>query len=57
MEIGRHRVCNFAIDTRDPKNLFEKINVVFNTLKCAAKLNVALDIVLKNVEDGSCRYY
>ena len=55
MEIGRHRVCNFAIDTRDPKNLFEKLNVVFNTLKCAAKLNVALDIVLKNVEDGSCR--
>ena len=34
----------------------EKIDVVFNSLKCAAKLNVAFGFVLKNVENGSCRY-
>ena len=30
---------------------------MFDSLKCAAKLNVAFGFVLKNVEDCSCRYY
>ena len=50
---------NFAMDTLDPKNLLEKLklDVVFYSLKYAAKLIVASCVVLKNVEDGSCRYY
>ena len=56
METGRHRISNFAIDTLDPKNLIEKLDVVFDSLKCAAKLNVAFNFVLRNVEDKSCRY-
>ena len=45
------------MDTLDPKYLLEKLIVLFGSLKCAAKLNVALGFVLKNVEDGSLRFY
>ena len=37
---GRHRLYSFAMDTLDPENLFEKLDIAFDTLKCAAKLNV-----------------
>ena len=57
MESGRHRVFNFVMDTLNAKFLLEKLDVVFDSLKCAAKLTVAFGFVLKNVEDGSCRYY
>ena len=56
MENGRHRVYNFAMDTLGPKYLLKKVNAVTGTLKCAAKLNIAFGFVLKNVEDGSCRW-
>ena len=56
MENGRHRVYNFAVDTLDRKYLLEKLDVVFDSLKCAAKLIVAFGFVLKNVE-GNCRFY
>ena len=56
-EIGRQRVSNFALDTLDPKSQLEKLDVVLDSVKCAAKLNVAFGFVLKNVEDGSCRNY
>ena len=55
MENGRHRVYNFVKDTLDPKYLLEKLWVVFDSLKYAAKLNAAFGLLLKNVEDGSCR--
>ena len=51
------RVYNFAMDTLDPKYLLEKLDVVFDNLKCAAKLNVAFGFLVKVVEAGSCRYY
>ena len=35
----------------------QKLNLVFKGLKCAAKVNLAFGFVLKNVEDGSCRYF
>ena len=57
MENGRQRVYNFAMDTPDPKYLLEKLDVVFDSLKSAAKLNVVNGCVLENVEDGSCRGY
>ena len=45
------------MDTLDPKKLLEKLAFVLASLKCAAKLNVAFGCVLKNVEDGCCRYF
>ena len=55
MENARHRVYNFAMDTVDPKNLLAKLDVVFDSLKCAAKQNVAFSFVLKNLEDKNSR--
>ena len=37
------------------QNVLEKLDFVFDCLKCAAKLNVAFGFELKNGEDGSCR--
>ena len=51
------RVYNFAMDTLDPKHLLKRLDVVFDKLKPAAKFNVAFVFLLKNVEDGSCRFY
>ena len=54
-ENGRHRVYNFVMDTLDPKSLLEKLDNMFDSLKSAAKLNVAFGFVLKNVDDWTCR--
>ena len=56
-EKGRHRVFNFAMSTFDNSLIIEKLNLVFNGLKCAAKINLAFGFVLKNVEDGSCIFF
>ena len=45
------------MDTLEPKYLLEKLDVVFSSLKCAAKLNVAIGFLFKTVEEGSCRYH
>ena len=57
MENERRRVFNFAMDTLDPEYLLKKLDVVFDSLKCAAKLNLAFDFALKNVANESCWYY
>ena len=57
LEKRRHRVFNFAMSTFDNSLINEKLNSVFNGLKCAAKVNLAFGFVLKNVENGSCRYF
>ena len=57
IEKRRQRVYNFAMDSLDPKSLLAKLNVVFGSLKCADNLNVAFGFLVKNVKDGSCRYY
>ena len=54
-EKGRHRVFNFAISTFDNSFIIKKLDLVFNGLKCAAKVNLAFGFVLNNVENGSCR--
>ena len=56
-ENGRHKVFNFAMSTMDVHRMNEKLDAVFDSLKCAAKVNMAFGFVLKNVEDGKCRYY
>ena len=57
LEKGRHRVFNFAMSTFDISLDNKRLDLVFNGLKCAAKVNLAFGFVLKNVEDGSCRYF
>ena len=56
MENGRHRVFNFAMSSFDISLLNDKLDYVFKELKCAAKVNIAFGFVLKNIEDGMCRY-
>ena len=56
MENGKHWVYNLPMDTVDPKYLLEKLNIVFGSLISAVELKIAFGFVLKNVEDGTCRY-
>ena len=51
VEKGRHSVWMLAMDTLNPEYLLEKLDVMFDSLKGAAKLNVPFGFVLKNVED------
>ena len=57
MENGRHRVFNFAMSSFDVSLLNEKLDYVFKEQKCAAKVNLAFGFVVKNVEEGMCRYF
>ena len=57
MENGRHRVFNFVMLSFAMSLLNNKLDYVFNEMKRAAKVNVAFGIVLKNIEDGMCRYF
>ena len=55
MENGRHKVFNVALSSFDMSLLNDKLDCVFKELKCAAKVNVAFGLFLKNIEDGMCR--
>ena len=57
MQNGRHRVCNFSMSPFDMSLLNDKMDYVFKELKCAAKVNLAFAFILKNIEDGMCRYF
>ena len=57
LEKGRHRVFNFAMSTFDNSLINQNMELIFKGLECAAKVNLAFGFVLKNVEDGSCRYF
>ena len=57
MENRRRSNYNSAMDCLDPKYLLEKLDVVYEDLKCVAKLNIAFGFELKNKEDGSCRFF
>ena len=57
LEKRRHRVFNFAMSTFDNSLITQKLDLVFDGLECAAKVNLAFGFVLKNVEDGSCRRF
>ena len=45
------------MSTFDNSLIKKKLDLVFNGLKCAAKVNLAFGFVFKNVEDGSCRFF
>ena len=52
LENGGHSVFNFAMSYFN-----EKLDHVFNQLKCVAKVNLAIKLVLKNTKDGTCRFF
>ena len=57
MENGRQRVFNLNMSSFSISLLNDKLDYVFKELKCAAKVILAFGFVLKNVEDGSSRYF
>ena len=57
LEKGRHGVFNFAISSFNNSFLNDKVDHVFNQLKCLTKVNLAFGFVLKNIEDGTCGYF
>ena len=50
----RHSVFNFVVNNLTAQ---EKLDRVLDNLKCAAKLNLVLGFILKNIEDGKFRYF
>ena len=57
MENGRHKVFNFQMSKLDTKIINEKLEEVFNKLDSAAKNNIALGFVPRNIETGEYRYF
>ena len=57
LEKGKHRVFIFAMSTFDNSMINKKLDLVFNGLKCAAKVSLAFGFVLKNIENGSFRFF
>ena len=57
MENGRQRVFHFAMDLLYAHFSGQKKFSVFRKLKRAAKLNVAFGFFLKNIKDGTFRFY
>ena len=56
MENGRHKVFNFQMSKSDIKIINEKLKEVFK-LDSAAKIDIALGFVLRNVKTVEYRYY
>ena len=57
MENGRHRVFNFKLSRLDPNEINEKLKEVFEELNCAAKINLTLGFILRNVDTDENRYF
>ena len=57
MENGTHKVVNFQLCKLGTKIINEKLEDVFNKLDSAAKINIALGFVLRNIETGEYRYF
>ena len=56
LERATHKVFIYAVETLTETILKEKFDHFFNNLKCAAKVNLAFGLILKNIEDGGFRY-
>ena len=54
---GRHSVFIFVVNNLTAQVIEGKLDRVADKLKCAAKLNLALGFIPKNVEDGKFRYF
>ena len=50
-------MLNFAVNNLTAQVVEEKLDRVLDKLKCLAKVNLALALILKNIEDGKFRYF
>ena len=57
LERARHKVFNYAVENLNDTIVNEKLDLFFNNLKCAAKVNLAFGSFLKNIEVGGFRYF
>ena len=57
MKNGRHKVFNFQLSKLDHNLVNEKLDQFFENLDCAAKINIALGFVLRNIETGEYLYF
>ena len=57
MENGRHQVFNLKLSELDPHEINKKLKEVFEKLNCAAKVNLALGFILRNVDTDEYRYF
>ena len=57
VERARQKVFKYAVETLNKTIVNEKLDHFFNSLKCAAKVNLAFGLILKNIEDGGFRYF
>ena len=57
LDRARHKVFNDAVQTLNETIVNEKLDLFFSNLKCAAKVNLAFGLILKNIEDGGFRYF
>ena len=53
----RHSVFNFVVNKLTAQVIEEKLDRILDNLKCAAKFNLAIGSILKNIEDGNFRYF
>ena len=56
-ERARHKVFSYAVETLNETIVNEELDQFFDNLKCAATVNLAFDLILKNLEDGGFRYF
>ena len=56
LEGARHNVFNYAVESLNETIVNEKLDHLFNKLKCAAKVNLVFGFILKVIEDGRFRY-
>ena len=52
LERARHKIINYAVETVNETLVNEEFDHFFNSLKRAAKVNLAFGFILKNIEDG-----
>ena len=57
LERARHKVFIYAVEILNETIVNEKLDHFFNNLKCAAKVNLAFGLILKDIEDGGFRYF
>ena len=57
LERASYKVFNYAVETLNETIVNKKHDHFFNNLKCAAKVDLAFGIILKNIEEGGFRYF
>ena len=55
LEKARHKLLNYAIENLNAEIVDEKLDHLFNNLKCTAKVHLAFGFILRNIEDGGLR--